>query len=54
MKVPNKVLNIIMRMALSPDPNITPVTKEEKAEVAKWAQEGLAKRTALAAAPKEA
>jgi hypothetical protein len=54
MKVPNKILNIGMRMALSPDPNITPVTKEEKEEFVKWAQEGLAKRTAMAAAPKEA
>jgi hypothetical protein len=36
MKVPNKILNIGMRMALSPDPNITPVTKEEKEEFVKW------------------
>jgi uncharacterized membrane protein len=51
MKVPNKVLNIIMREFLGPNPNITPATQEEKDLVVKWAQDGLAKRQAMAAAP---
>lgn len=54
MKVPNKILNIIMAEFLGPNPNITPPTQEQKDLVIKWAEEGLKKRAEMAAQPKEA
>ena len=51
-KVPNRVLNIVVRMAETPHPDITPPTPEERAVVLKWATEGLTKRAAMAAQPR--
>ena len=45
MKVPNKVLDIALRLA-----NNSPVTTEERNVVIKWAGEGVAKRKAAAVA----
>jgi len=52
MKVPNKVLNIVVRLCESPNPNITPATDEEKGEVLAWATAGITKRKADALKPK--
>ena len=48
MKVPNKVLNIVIRLA-----NNDAVSTEERNTVIQWAREGSEKRAAMAVKPKE-
>jgi hypothetical protein len=48
MKVPNKILDTILQLSSFTHPNVS-VPDQDRAAVQKWAQEGIAKRQALAA-----
>ena len=48
MKVPNKVLHIVLKLANGTEK----VSEEERSLVRGWAMDGVAKRAALAAQPK--
>lgn len=47
MKVPNRVLNIVVRMAETPHPDITPPTQDERNAVLEWAKAGITKRAEM-------
>lgn len=55
MKVPNKVLVTSLKLAafFNGDKTVAPPAKEDVEFLTKWANEGVTKRTAMAAAPKE-
>lgn len=50
MKVPNKILHIVLKLANGTEQ----VSTEERDAVRGWAMDGVAKRAALAAQPKPA
>ena len=48
MKVPNRIIHIILKLANGTEM----VSEDERSAVRQWALDGVARRTALAAAPK--
>lgn len=48
MKVPNKVIHIVLKLANGAES----VSEDERTVVRQWAMDGVAKRAALAAAPR--
>lgn len=48
MKVPNKIIHIVLKLANGTET----VSEDERSAVRQWAMDGVAKRAAMAAAPK--